>query len=191
MKDKEIPELQFLLAKVEQTCGRAIQTTTDFEALSVVIEHDINDSISASTLKRLWGYVPSHSTPRLATLDVLSRYVGERDFLHFCENLRKNASSESGFFSAVRIAASDLEPGTRIRLGWNPDRLVVLESLGAFRFRVLRNHNSSLREGDEFEVASFLQGFPLYIPRILRNGEFLPAYIAGSVNGLTLTEKLV
>ena len=190
MKNKEIPELQFLLAKVEQTYGRALQTTTNFEALSVEIEHDINDSISASTLKRLWGYVPSPSTPRLATLDVLSRYVGERDFLHFCENLRKNASSESGFFSAVRIAASDLETGTRIRLGWNPDRLVVLEFLGAFRFRVLQNHNSSLREGDEFEVASFLQGFPLYIPRILRNGEYLPAYIAGSVNGLTLTEKL-
>lgn len=188
MNTKEIPELKSLLAKVEQTYGRPIRTTANFEALSVVIEHEINENISASTLKRLWGYIPNRSVPRKATLDVLARYVGERDYLRYCDNLRKNAPSESAFFSAVRVAAADLEPGTLVRLGWNPNRLVVVESLGGFRFRVCRNYNSSLREGDEFEVASFLEGLPLYIPNILRDGEPLPAYVAGSINGLTLLE---
>ena len=55
MTGKEIPELKFLLAEVGKIYGRGIKTTTDFEALSVVIEHSINERISATTLKRMWG----------------------------------------------------------------------------------------------------------------------------------------
>ena len=189
MKNKEIPELKFLLSKVEQTYGRTIHTSTNFEALSVVIEHEIHERISATTLKRLWGYVSYNSSPTIATLDVLARYVGEPDFLHFCASIRKSDSSESGFFSSVRIAASDLETGTMLRIGWNPNRIVIIEYLGECRFRVCKNYNSSLREGDEFEASAFMQGFPLYIPRLLRNGEFI-SYIAGSVNGLTTVETV-
>lgn len=46
-------------------------------------------SISLSTLKRLWGYVPYTSRPRLTTLNILSRYVGYRDFSAFCEALQE------------------------------------------------------------------------------------------------------
>jgi len=86
---KEIPELKFLLSEVEKAYGRGVHTTTDFEALSVVIEHDINERLSCSTLKRLWGYVSNHSSPSLATLNILSRYVGKRDFLAFCEAIKR------------------------------------------------------------------------------------------------------
>lgn len=190
MTGKEIPELKFLLAEVGRIYGRGIHTTTDFEALSVVIEHSINERISASTLKRMWGYVTNRSAPRLATLDILSRYVGKPDFRQFCETLKKSGLTESGLFSSVRISASDLAPGAVIRLGWNPDRLILLEYLGASRFRVRENLNSSLRAGDEFEASAFFLGYPLYIPAILRDGADLPAYIAGSINGLTTLELL-
>ena len=78
---KEIPELNALLSEVERKYGRRIATSTDFEALSVVIEHEINEMISASTLKRLWGYVSSNPSPRVSTLDILSRYVGSRSLI--------------------------------------------------------------------------------------------------------------
>lgn len=182
---KEIPELKFLLSEVEKSYGRSVSTTTDFEALSVVIEREINDRLSASTLKRLWGYVSNNSSPSLTTLNILSRFIGKNDFRTFCEDLKKMELFESSFFTSTFISASDLQPGDAIRIGWNPDRIVGLEYLGDFRFRVTRNMNSSLREGDEFEVSSFFLGYPLYIPRIFRNGEYTPSYIAGSVNGLT------
>lgn len=187
-KSKEIPELKFLLAEIERIHGRSIQTTTDFEGLSVMIEHTIKKRISASTLKRLWGYVSYPSTPRPTTLDILARYAGEKDFRHFCERLRKNGVYESGFFTANSISASDLPCGARLRIGWNPDRVVLLEHLGASRFRVRQNFNSSLRDGDEFEASTFMLGQPLYIPRIRRDKDVLPAYIAGSINGLTALE---
>ena len=187
---KEIPELKFLLAEVEKTYGRSVSTTTDFEALSVVIERDINEMISSSTLKRLWGYVSNNSSPSLTTLNILSRFIGQKDFRTFCESLKKMELFESSFFTSTFISASDLEPGAIVRIGWNPDRVVHLEYLGSFHFRVQRNYNSSLQEGDEFDISSFFLGYPLYIPRILRGGQYTPSYIAGSVNGLTTLELL-
>ena len=187
---KEIPELKFLLAEVEKTYGRGVCTTTDFEALSVVIEHDINERLSSSTLKRLWGYVSNNSSPSLTTLNILSRFVGKRDFRAFCEDLKHQELFESSFFSATFVSAADLRPGNELVIGWHPDRLVRLEYLGECRFRVVHNLNSSLREGDEFDCSAFFLGYPLYIPRILRDGEFTPSYIAGSANGLTSLDLL-
>ena len=70
---KNIPELTFLLSEVEKKYNRRIATTTDFESLSVVIEHTTGELLSSSTLKRLWGYVSLNPTPRISTLDILSR----------------------------------------------------------------------------------------------------------------------
>lgn len=182
---KEIPELNELLNEVEKRYNRKISTTTDFEALSVVIEHEINEMISASTLKRLWGYVSSKPIPRASTLDILSRYIGKRNFLDFCDYLKSNATVESGNFTSKFITASELNPGDQVTIGWNPNRLVELIYLGSFRFKVMRAENSQLIENDEFEATSFSLGYPLYIPFIIRNGEKLPSYIAGSINGIT------
>ena len=87
-----MPELAYLLDEVEKKYGRRIATTTDFESLSVVIEHQTGELVSSSTLKRLWGYVSLNPTPRISTLDILSRFVGSRDFKMFCEELKESKS---------------------------------------------------------------------------------------------------
>lgn len=185
---KQIPELNYLLSEVERHYGRKIATSTDFEALSVVIEHEIGDMLSASTLKRLWGYVTSNPVPRISTLDILCRFIGYKDFMTFCADIRNNAAFESTFFTAKYVSASDLDKGETLTIGWKPNRLVTLKYLGDSRFKVVKSENSQLVKDDEFESASFILGFPLYVPRILRGGEYTPSYIAGGDDGLTLIE---
>ncbi|MBQ0122843.1 MAG: hypothetical protein KBS38_04420 [Bacteroidales bacterium] len=188
--DNHIPELNSLLTEVERKYGRRVATSTDFESLSAEIERMNGDLISASTLKRLWGYVNSNPTPRGSTLDILCRYIGERNFNEFCNNLKKNANVESGHFTSRFIATSELSVGQKLLLGWNPDRLVQIVYLGDFRFRVLESHNAQLQEDDEFEATNFSLGFPLYLPFILRGMVKHPSYVAGSFNGLTTLEIL-
>ena len=67
MSNCNIPELTYLLSEVERKYNRRIATTNDFESLSVVIEHYTGELLSASTLKRLWGYVSLNPTPRVAS----------------------------------------------------------------------------------------------------------------------------
>lgn len=185
---KTIPELSYLLTEVEKRYGRRLATSSDFEALSVIIEHESGDVISASTLKRLWGYVTMKPVPRQSTLDVLSRYVGNKNFYSFCQHIKNDNLFESRFFSTKSVLASDLNPGAILIIGWAPDRLVQLEYLGGGEFVVKKSENSKLLENDRFMATCFYIGYPLLIPRILRGGEYTPSYIAGATEGLNRLE---
>ncbi len=184
--DKNMPELAYLLTEVEKKYGRRIATTTDFESLSVVIEHQIGELISSSTLKRLWGYVSLNPTPRVATLDVLSRFVGHRDFKAFCNYLKDAQIYSSNFFTSRCQTVAELKPDTTVHIGWAPNRLVKMRYMGNYQFEVISSENSQLMAGDRFELSEIIVGYPLYISRILRNGAYTPSYVAGQIDGINL-----
>ena len=185
---KEIPELQYLLELVEKQYGRKLSTTTDFESLSVIIEKATGDLLSSSTLKRLYGYVSLNTVPRKTTLDILSRFIGNRDYETFRISLSNDPQFSSRFFSAKTVTTSELKAGDRLRIGWPANRIVTLNYLGDDLFEVETSVNASLVKGDRFRLVSFLKGYPLYLSRILRNGDYTPAYVAGMNSGLNLLE---
>ena len=92
----------------------------------------------------------------------------------------------SNFLTDLAVYSSDLEPGTMLTIGWNPNRLVTLNHLGGGAFEVTASENSKLLPGDRLELSHLMKGYPLFIPRILRAGEYTPAYVAGNDGGLTL-----
>lgn len=185
---KNIPELSFLLSEVEKKYGRRVATSTDFESLSVVIEMETGELISSSTLKRLWGYVSLNPTPRIATLDVLARFVGKRGFKDFCDGLKDSQAFVSTFFSSRFLDVAGLRQGQRVSIGWAPNRLIELHYHGNFIFEVIRSVNSQLLPGDRFELSDIVLGYPLVISRILRNGSYTPSYIAGKQGGINLMQ---
>ena len=185
---KEIPELQYLLELVEKQYGRKLSTTTDFESLSVIIEKATGDLLSSSTLKRLYGYVSLNTVPRKTTLDILSRFIGNRDYETFRISLSNDPQFSSRFFSAKTVTTSELKAGDRLRIGWPANRIVTLNYLGDDLFEVETSVNASLVEGDRFRQVSFMKGYPLYLSRILRDGDYTPAYVAGMNSGLNLIE---
>ena len=185
---KEIPELQYLLELVEKQYGRKLSTTTDFESLSVIIEKATGDLLSSSTLKRLYGYVSLNTVPRKTTLDILSRFIGNRDYETFRISLSNDPQFSSRFFSAKTVTTSELKAGNRLRIGWPANRIVTLNYLGDDLFEVDTSVNASLVKGDRFRQVSFMKGYPLYLSRILRDGDYTPAYVAGMNSGLNLIE---
>ena len=175
------PELQFLRDEVARAFGSRLETSTDFDALSVSIEARIGSLISVSTLKRLWGYIQPQTLPRMSTLNLLAKYTGRTGYEALCRDLLDT----SGFISAERIDAASLRLGSELQLSWMPDRTVRLKALGNKRFLVVDPGNSKLKEGDEFEANTILKGHPFYISGIIRNGSPLPPYVAGRSGGLT------
>lgn len=185
----EIPEVHFLLSEIEVKYGRKILTTTHFESLSVDVERNTGDIVSASTLKRIWGYVNDKRVPRSSTLDILSRYIGKKNFSYFCEALKHDERFNSSFFSEKTIVSSDLSQGDEIVIGWNPNRVVNIKYEGNSSFVVTDSTNSKLEVGDIFEASNFILGYPLYIARIFRKGDYTPSFVAGSDAGLTILNK--
>lgn len=186
MPKKNIPELQYLLSEVEKKYGRRVATSTDFESLSIVIEAQTGELISSSTLKRLWGYVSLNPTPRIATLNVLARYIDKKDFKEFCNSLKDSQAFVSTFFSSRCLDVTSLQKGQIVTIGWTPNRVVSLDYMGDFMFEVINSENSKLIKGDRFEMSNMIFGYPLVISRILRNGEYTPSYIAGQQDGIYL-----
>ena len=72
-----------LKEEVELLVGRKIRSPKDFDFLARQILGYINEKISVSTLKRMWGYVASESKPSLFNLDLLSCMVGYPDWNAF------------------------------------------------------------------------------------------------------------
>ena len=158
--------------------------------MSEAISGEVGETISNSTLKRLYGYDDYSSTPSPVTLDILSRYAGYAGFRDFCDAMRKDPAFVSGFISSEAVEVSALQAGDRVEIGWNPNRLVELKYLGDNRFRVVSSSNASLQEGDEFEALAFIKGYPMYLSHIDRAGGQTPMYVAGIQDGLTRAVKL-
>lgn len=190
MENIKFPEIQFLKARIEAKWGGRLETPKDFELLAEEIFSKSKGAISTSTLKRVWGYDKSKSATSLRMLDILAGYVGFSSFRSFQNSLKKNSAFSSSFLTTSYIESCELKKGEHIILGWNPNRLVELEYLGKDRYRVVSNKNSKLREKDEFAVSAFIQGYPMYISHIERDGEKTSMYAAGVKDGLTVVQKV-
>lgn len=186
MEPKEIPELYTLLNEVQSKYGRPLEHTNEFRVLSALIEYECREVVSVSTLKRLWGYVSRQTTPRSSTLDVLSRFVGFKDFQDFKISRLGAANDSSEYVNVSCVTARDVPDGGSLSVGWAPNRLLHLRKVGDQEWEVTASHNSKLIAGDRFEASCFFRGLPLFLPSVLRGGEVLPSYIAGKKDGLNV-----
>lgn len=184
------PEIEELKQLIEEKYGKALNTTTDFEEFSLFLQQTTGRNVSASTLKRMWGYVSDDHKPRTATLDTLSAFVGHRDYKTFKDWLKTSTRFNSSFFDARQLTSARLSAGEEIRIGWSPNRLVTLRYLGDSTFEVTASANSKLRPGDTFVAGCFIMGQPLYLPYLVRDGARTPPFVAGRNGGLTVIEAL-
>ena len=78
-------EINELMLQAEKKFGRRLNVSNGFEEFAFLLSSKLKSQVSASTLKRLYGYVGDVHTPRMSTLDILAQYIGHIDFLDFCQ----------------------------------------------------------------------------------------------------------
>ena len=190
--NSNIPQIVELRERVESRFGKRLAVHADFVSLVAVIEMELRQHISESTLERVWGYsTRGYDTVSLRTLDVLAHYANGCDWHSFCELLARDGVCESELFNDEIICSSDLKIGDRLRIGWFPDRVCEVSYLGKNSFVAELCENSKLQVGDTFLCLQFVLGKPL-IMCDLRRGDSASAqvYVVGQKNGLTILRKL-
>lgn len=180
------PETEELKLLVENQYGRVLNTTTDFEEFSLHMNLKTGKSLSPSTLKRLWDYVGDSHKPRICTLDILSQYIGYKDYASFKTWLKTSTKYNSSFFNSCQLTSNGLKPGMAVEIGWSPNRTLLLRYLGNSLYEVTQSVNSKLQPGDRFVAGCFIKNYPLYLPYIERNGEHTASFVAGRNGGLTV-----
>lgn len=183
-KDMEEEKLIDILKKeTEQKADRRMSTPMDFDFLSLKIKETIGDTVSPSTIKRLWGYVSSSHTPNESTLSVFARFVGYRDWKEFLFLQKDNASSS--FLECEQIQTSQLKEGDMLELKWKPNRYCRIVYLGNFCFRILEVKNSKLQPQATFRATLFCVGQPLFLSGLSLDGEEGQTYVVGKREGLS------
>lgn len=187
-----IPEIIALRKEVENKFGAALHTHAHFVSLTEAIEATLHEHMSPTTLERVWGYSTRHyNTVSRRTLDVLARYAEKESWDNYCTHLRETSGTESDFFTDDILSTSSLAIGTRLRLGWQPDRVCEVRYIGDYRFVVEQVRNGSLQVGDSFSCLQFQRGKVMYMDYFQRANT--PStdnmrYAVGRKNGLTLLE---
>lgn len=185
------PSLQHLIHCLEQSLGRKPHTPRDFDAFSEIISNATGETISASTLKRLWGYRKTEGRPFTSTLDILARFLLYRDFSNFLASEAsigggRNAKQEH-FIATPCIISSDLSIGQLLQIRWWPNCHVVIRHEGYSRFTVVEATNTILSADDTFRCQVFINSEPLYLYDLTHNCRTQLLYVLGTIDGITAT----
>ena len=176
--------LQYLRQRVEASFGKGFVTARHFDELRESIYGCTGVLLSATTLKRLWGYLDEPVEPRQHTLDVLCRYAGWKSWKDFCAS-PKTDNIESGPVGQSHIDVHrDLQFGDIVALTWSPGRVCRIRNIGDNRFEIVEAHGTRLMAGDTFSVEHIIADAPLYLNHLSRNGEDLGTYVCGSKTGV-------
>ena len=171
---------------VENVAGFAMHTPKDFDALATSVFNETGSLLSPTTLKRLWGYLREKEiqTPRLSTLNILSKYIGYVDYTTFCKYQDHKGVCESDFITNNCLQTKSLYKGDKIKLLWQPDRCVTIQYIGLYMFKVLESRNSKLSVNDIFICERIIENQPLLLSNLIHENGDPVNYICGKKGGV-------
>ena len=176
-------QLNALRNAVENRYGQTLNAPHDFMCLAEQLQNEGAGSLSVSTIKRLWGYVSGYETVYVSSLNVLSHYVGCRDWQEFCETLTDIDSSDFSLGEVVALSA--LIVGDEVEVCWRPGRRIVVKYLGQGRMRVIVSERSKLAVGDTFSCSGMVNGEPLVLTQLEHaDADQVLTYVCGKRGGI-------
>ena len=177
--------IERLRTDIETALKRRMLTPKDFDMLRDNIYRRLKVLVSATTLKRLWGYLDEKVEPRTSTLSILARFLGYEDWDDYVCRLDKDTERESAHILSRKVnVQQELAPGDTVELTWLPGRVCRVEYLGALTFRVTESTNTRLQPGDTFECAVMVEGEPLYLDNLHQANRPPTAYVCGKKSGI-------
>lgn len=178
--------INILRTLVEEAADHRVSTSTDFAFLSGCIQGRLHQTVSVSTLERIWGYVEGYQTIRESTLDILARFIGFADWRTFVADYCSVPSAQSSHrLSSPTLTANDIAVDALITIEWNPGRRCTLRHLGEGRWRVEESIKSKLAPGDTFRCDRFTVGLPLFLDDYRHANEPPSLFVVGNRGGLT------
>ena len=185
--------LEALVRITNEKLGYEPTTPSEFNDLLRRIQKTTGDSLSLSSIKRLWGYVKYNGDFSQTTLNILARFNGMKDWESFKKSIEREVSvtndEDSGFHPDTMVDTGKYKPGDRFELGWNDRKGCEMECVEHMRFRVVKSHNIKLKEGDIVTLHTLCIGHPIYVSDIQRGDLHFASYIGARKSGLQSLEK--
>ncbi|MCH5233675.1 MAG: hypothetical protein J1E16_00130 [Muribaculaceae bacterium] len=175
-----------IIKLLNEKTGKDVTTPSGSEYLRNDIESKIGERLSLNTIKRLTGILPYDSSPRITTLDIISRYLGYKDWnilIQIANGKISEFNCPQGFIDLEKISI-----GKQIKIGWEPNRKIIIEHKGNCNYQILDACNSKLKSGDFLTLSQIAIGFPFMVKEVVRERKSLGNYMAAPDEGITYIE---
>lgn len=176
--------IENIIQLTNKNAGFTPTTPCDFNTLSIKILKKTQNTISVSSLKRLWGYVQYRSMPSPSTLNILARFNGYSDWETFAKENSTATSETSEFLQGEILDLENVQKGEKIEINWERNKRCLIQNIKDNIFRVIEADNIKLKEGDIFQLDNLCVGMPLCARDIKRNSLTIPAYIGARKEGI-------
>ncbi len=179
---------EIIKKRIEEKSGIKVLYSRDCDILANKISTDSNCRLSASTLRRLFGFVKGTREARVYTLDVISNYLDYSTWDDLIKSFDPNTKPVSNFI--LELKPSKLKIGDQYKYKFRPDAEVTIKYIGKSFFEVMASKQSQLKNGDIFKASILNLHHPLFILNVERNGESIGKIIEAKVSGLTQISKI-
>ena len=180
---------QILREMIEKMVGRKMVVPRDFAWLSEKVEERTQQRVSASTLRRFWGYVSEGVSASKFTKNVLANFLGYADFEELGLS-QGTGERQSQMVIGKEISCDDLYEGQMLKLSWLPDRTCIIRYQENGSFKVVSSENTRLAKDDTFECHHFINHEPAYL-HVWKHGDDKPVtYAIGKKNGIIVEHYL-
>ncbi len=171
------------LERLSEKINQDVTTPGGASVLALDILDKTGALLGLNTIKRLVGVLPSDSTPRSTTLNIIANYLGYAswDSLQEDTEMRGSGFGESNIF----IEMSDLEEDTMVEIWWKPDRRLLIRHDGNGQYEVVESEKGKLLPGDLLSLSQLAIGFPFIADKVFRQEKPLGSYRAADGSGIT------
>ena len=179
---------EIIKKKIEEKSGIKIRYSRDCDILANEIFKKSNCKLSASTIRRLFGFIKSEATPRVYSLDVIAIYLDYPSWDDLIQSLNKSETVTSKIITEIK--SSKIKKGDKYQYSCKPSVVVSFECIGNSKFKVIEAKNSQLLKGDLFTASLLALHHPLFILDVERDGKQLGRLIEAKISGITSINKL-
>lgn len=186
--------LEALVRLTNEKLGFEPTTPSELNELLMRIQKTTGQTLSLSSVKRVWGYVKYSGSFSTTTLNILARFNGVKDWETFKTSIEKEVAvtndEDSGFHSDTMIDTGKYRPGDKIELSWDAGKGCELECVGHLRFRVVKSFNIKLKEGDLVTLHTLCIGHPVHVSDIVRDDVHFTSYVGAKNSGLRSVREI-
>jgi hypothetical protein len=173
--------------KIQERHGQAVRYPKDCDRLADHISEVCRATLSASTLRRLMGFVNGMNEPRLYTLDVIAEYLGYKGWDELLASFESTYSEPEPVIE--KLNPEQVKNGQAIRLTYEPAKVVDIKKKGAL-FVVVSTNEKRLLVNDDVKFRTVELYYPLTFTCLLRAGNNLGRVQLGAVSGITSIKKV-
>ena len=171
-------------SKIQARYKQEVKYAKQCEALAAHINSTCKCKISASTIKRLWGFIKGQDTqPRIWTLDIIAEYIGYKSWEELEDELVGNKTKKNKRIESVECSL--LKPGKCLIISFGKTVSIKIEYLGKNWFEVHEENKTSLRINDEIYLEKIQLDLPMHVIKVKRTGTTRSGFVLGGVTGVT------